>query len=58
MQQISKQRKYIVLSGEIRSNIMANDLLKLEVQRFEVKNKKYLQEPFTKVIHMKNVSNY
>ena len=57
MQEVSKQKKYIVLSGEIRSNIMAIDLLKLEVQRFEVKNKKYLQEPFPKVIQMKNISN-
>lgn len=57
MQEISKQKKYIVLSGEIRAHIMSIDMLKLECERFDVKNKKYLREPFKKIIQMKNISN-
>lgn len=57
MAEISKSKKYIVLSSEIRSNLKAIDMLKLECQRFDVKNKKYLREPFKKIIQMKNISN-
>ena len=57
MAEISKQKKYIVLSSEIRSNLKSIDMLKLQCQRFDVKNKKYLREPFKKIIKMKNISN-
>ena len=53
MQQVAKQKKYVVLSGEIRANLRAVDLLKLEANRFDVRNKKHLREPLTKIIQLK-----
>tara|TARA_R100000541_G_C1878244_1_gene81931 strand:- start:34 stop:576 length:543 start_codon:yes stop_codon:yes gene_type:complete len=55
MQDISKQKKYTVLSGEIRSNSAAVELLKIEVQRFETKNKKHLAERL-QVVHKKIIN--
>jgi len=53
MHQVAKQKKYIVLSGEIRSNLKAVDLLKLEANKFDVRNKKHLREPLSKIIQLK-----
>ena len=55
MQEISSKKKYTVLNGEIRSNIAAIELLKIEVQRFETKNKKHLAERL-EVVHKKIVN--
>ena len=55
MQEISKQKKYTVLNGEIRSNIAAVDMLKREVERFETKNKKHLAERL-EIVYKKTVN--
>jgi FtsZ-binding cell division protein ZapB len=44
MQEIATEKKYTVLSGEIKSNLRAVELLKMEVERFDIKNNKYLAE--------------
>ncbi len=56
MQEISKQKKYTVLSAEIRASINAVQMLKNDADKFQLKNIKY-QPDELKIVY-KKISNY
>jgi hypothetical protein len=55
MQEISKEKKYTVLGGEIRANIRSIEMMKVEVERFNFENRKYLASDL-QVVHKKAIN--